>query len=91
MIDPYVLTTGSIEGRITIRKGVLPMLRDRKSSRHPVVLRHIAGIPLRRADSIADHEQKRMLDRQAFALIQVAVQLQLATESRRGKSSGRPI
>ena len=61
------------------------MLRNRKYRRHPVVLRHIARILLRRADSIADHEQKRMLDRQAFALIQVAMQLQLATGSRQGK------
>ena len=89
-IDPYTLTSKTVRGAHHIRKGVLPMLRNRKTRRHPVVLRHIARTLLRRADSIADHEQKRMLDRQAFALVQVAIQLQLASDSRQGKSSGPP-
>ena len=66
------------------------MLRTRNSRQHPVVLRHIARVLLRRAETIQDPEQKRRLDQQAFALVQVAMQLQLARDSRQGKSGGPP-
>jgi hypothetical protein len=64
------------------------MLYHRESRRDPVALRHIARILLSRADNIADREQKRRLDRQAFALVQEAMRSQLAAESwqdRRGR------
>jgi hypothetical protein len=66
------------------------MRYHRESRRHPVTLRHIARILLRRADNIADREQKRRLDRQAFALVQEAMKLQFVADSWQGKSGDGP-
>ena len=46
------------------------MLRRRYSRRESAALRRMARILLRRADRVGDWEQKRRLDRQAFALVQ---------------------
>jgi hypothetical protein len=90
MIDPYLLTPGPFEGAHHHQIGVQPMLRHRHSRRDPVALRHIARILLRRADNIADREQKRRLDRQAFALVQEAMRSQLAGDSGQDRSGRRP-
>ena len=45
-----------------------------------MALRHIARILLKRAESVGDREQKRRLDRQAFALVREAMRLQLGSE-----------
>ena len=66
------------------------MLYHRESRRDPVALRHIARILLSRADNIADREQKRRLDRQAFALVQEAMRSQFVADSWQRKSGGGP-
>ena len=66
------------------------MLRHRHSRRDPVALRNIARVLLRRADSVADREQKRRLDRKAYDLVQEAIRLQLAADGGQGKSGGGP-
>ena len=66
------------------------MRYHRESRRNPVALRHIARILLRRADNIADREQKRRLDRKAYDLVQEAIRLQLAADGGQGKSGGGP-
>jgi hypothetical protein len=66
------------------------MLYHREPRRDPVALRHIARILLRRGDSIADREQKRRLDRQAFALVQEAMRSQYVADSWQGRSGLGP-
>jgi hypothetical protein len=66
------------------------MLYHRESRRDPEVLRNIARILLRRADSTLDREQKRRLDRQAFALVQEATRSQLAAEGWQDRSGRGP-
>ena len=67
------------------------MLYHRGSRRDPVALRNIARVLLRRADSISDREQKRRLDRKAFALVQEALRSQLAAEGWQDRSGRGPI
>jgi hypothetical protein len=66
------------------------MLIHQESRRRPEVLRNVARVLLRRSDSIADQEQKRRLDRQAFALVQEAIRSQLVADGWQGKSGRGP-
>jgi hypothetical protein len=50
---------------------------------HPrsVILRRMARVLLERAEKVRDPKQRRRIDQQAFALVQEALRLQLASDS----------